>query len=144
MESHRLTEDDVFPVCTAEVAGSRPRLRRPDDLRHRPLLTTIGFAEGWTEWFHAARIEPAPSTSNLEFDSMRLALEMAALGHGVALARSSYVIDLLRTRRLRRLFDVQLAATDNLYLTHRRGLDVEGPVARLRDWLLRDRRRAGR
>ena len=52
---------------------------------------------------------------------MRLTLETAALGHGVALARTSYPEDLLRTRQLRRLFDVRMLASDNLYLALARG-----------------------
>jgi hypothetical protein len=50
----------------------------------------------------------------------------------------------LRARRLRRLFDVELAATDNLYLTHRRGLDATGPAAHFCDWLLEEHKRTGR
>ncbi|TLZ39493.1 MAG: LysR family transcriptional regulator, partial [Gammaproteobacteria bacterium] len=107
MQSHQLTHDAVFPVCSPGLAKAPPRLRRPSDLRHRSLLTTIGFAEGWRHWFAAAGIDPEPSATRLEFDSMRLALEMAALGHGVALARSSYAEDLLRAGRVKPLFNVR-------------------------------------
>jgi LysR family transcriptional regulator, glycine cleavage system transcriptional activator len=97
----------------------------------------MGFAQGWREWFQAAKVNGAVPVARLEFDSMRLALEMAALGHGIALARTSYAEDLLRARQLRRLFDVRLLATDNLYLTLARGTPADTPAALFRDWLLR-------
>ena len=138
MESHRLTHDEIFPVCTPQFANQRPRLRRALDLQYRPLLATIGFAQGWREWFLAAGIADDKERvgGSLEFDSMRLAVEMATLGHGVALARSSYCEDLVRARALKRLFDVRLKATDDLYLTHARGLEPKSPALSFRDWLL--------
>jgi LysR substrate binding domain len=99
------------------------------------LLTTIGFAQGWKQWFNAAGLKNPPPAV-LEFDSMRLTLETAALGHGVALARSSYAEDLLRSRRLVALFDVRLTASDNLYVVHAPSLGPQAPIVRFRDWLL--------
>jgi LysR family glycine cleavage system transcriptional activator len=136
MACHRLTQDAIFPVCSPELAASAPRIRQPADLRHHPLLHTIGFAQGWTHWFAAAGIEPVRTRQGLEFDSMRLALDMAELGHGVALARSSYADELLQARRLKALFDVRLKARDNIYLTHAHGLDPASPGALFRDWIL--------
>jgi LysR family glycine cleavage system transcriptional activator len=136
MESHQLTHDDVFAVCSPTLAAATPRLRRPTDLRHHTLLTTIGFAQGWPQWFAAAGIQHEPSAVSLEFDSMRLALQMAALGHGVTLARSSYVEDLLRARRLKPLFKVRMKASDNVYLNLPRGLEANAPAVQFRDWIL--------
>jgi LysR family glycine cleavage system transcriptional activator len=139
-ESHALTTDRLFPVCRPDHAQSLPRLRQPADLLGRPLLTTIGFAQGWKHWFAAAGVTADPLAPGLEFDSMRLALDSAALGHGIALARSSYVEELLQRRQLQPLFArVRLAATDNVYLTVARGLPPKAPAAVLRDWLLRRR-----
>jgi LysR family transcriptional regulator, glycine cleavage system transcriptional activator len=134
-ESHRLTRDEVFPVCSPRLARDS-RLRHPSELLSQPLLATIGFAQGWREWFQAAKVKQGFPPARLEFDSMRLALETAALGHGIALARTSYAEDLLRTRQLRRLFDVRLLATDNLYLALARGTPADRPAALFRDWLV--------
>src|SRR2546429_9331214 len=135
MQSHQLTHDAVFPVCSPGLAKAPPRLRRPSDLRHRFLLTTIGFAEGWRHWFAAAGIDPEPSATRLEFDSMRLALEMAALGHGVALARNRFAEGLLRARRVKPLFNVRISATDNVYVTLARGLEGRSPAGQIPDWV---------
>jgi LysR family transcriptional regulator, glycine cleavage system transcriptional activator len=136
-ESHQLTRDEIFPVCSPRLDARGSRLRHPSDLGSQPLLATIGFAQGWREWFQAAKVKEAVPEARLEFDSMRLALETAALGHGIALARTSYAEDLLRAHQLRRLFDVRLLATDNLYLALARGSPAGTPAALFRDWLLK-------
>jgi LysR family glycine cleavage system transcriptional activator len=135
MESHQLTHDELFPVCSPKFAKSPPRLRRPTDLRHHALLTTVGFAEGWRHWFAAVGVRHERSMG-LEFDSMPLALEMAALGHGVALARTSYAKDLLRNGRLRPLFNVRIRASDNVYLILGRGHKATLGAIQFRDWIL--------
>jgi LysR family glycine cleavage system transcriptional activator len=136
MESHQLTHDEVFPVCSPALASGRPRLQRPADLRRHTLLTPVGFAQGWKHWFAAASLKQEGLTYGPEFDSMPLALEMAALGHGVSLARSSYAQDLLRDRKLKRLFAVTLKASDNVHLILPRRLDAASPAALFRDWIL--------
>jgi LysR family glycine cleavage system transcriptional activator len=135
-ESHQLTHDAIFPVCSARLPLRGKRPRQPSDLLTCPLLNTIGFAQGWKEWFQAAKVKGALPRVPLEFDSMRLALEASALGHGIALARSSYVEDLLRTRQLKRLFDVRLMATDNIRVSLAPGTPGGSPAALFRDWLL--------
>jgi LysR family glycine cleavage system transcriptional activator len=137
MACHRLTQDEIFPVCSPALAAASPRIRQPADLRRHVLLHTIGFAQGWTHWFAAAGVDAPRTTATIEFDSMRLALDMAATGHGVALARSSYVSELLQARRLKALFDVRLRARDNVYLVHAHGLAPGSPAALFRDWLMR-------
>lgn len=134
---HQLTHDEIFPVCSPALAMAAPRIRRPSDLRHHPLLTTIGFNQGWPHWFAAAGMDSPPAASGIEFDSMRLALETAALGHGVALARSSYAEDMLRGGQLRALFTVRVKATDNVFLTHAQGLSADSPAGQVREWILR-------
>jgi LysR family glycine cleavage system transcriptional activator len=136
MSSHRLTRDEMFAVCSPALASGPARLRQPADLRSHALITTLGFAQGWKHWFAAAGLTGEPPPARLEFDSMRLALEMAALGHGVALARTSYADDLLRARRLKRLFGITLKAQDNVYLTHSHGLDARSPAGLFANWLL--------
>jgi LysR family glycine cleavage system transcriptional activator len=134
--SHRLTRDSLFPVCQPALANRSPRIRQPADLRRHRLLTSIGFAQGWKDWFAAANNALPTATPVLEFDSMRLALDMAVLGHGVALARTSYAEDFLTNGALKPLFDVRLTATDNIFLMHAPGLDAASPAALFRDWLI--------
>jgi LysR family glycine cleavage system transcriptional activator len=136
-ECHQLTHDEVFPVCSPALPTRSRPLRIPSDLRHHNLLTTIGFAQGWHHWFEAAGIEREIPVTGLEFDSMRLTLEMTALGHGVCLARTSYVEEMIHTHRLKPLFKMRIKATDNIYLALPRGLPANSPAVQFRDWILR-------
>lgn len=135
-ESHQLTEDEVFPVCSPALLAGPSRLRRPADLQRQTLLATVGFAQGWRHWLRAAGLAQEEMTFGPDCDCMPFALEMAALGHGVALARSSYARDMLRAHRLKRLFDVSLPASDNVHLSIARHADAGLPAARFRDWVL--------
>lgn len=130
----KLTEDELFPVCSPRLL----RGRTPPRLAEQPLLHTIGFAQGWTDWLKAAGIERSSEQRDIEFDSVLFSLEMAATGHGVALARSSFVADMLKARRLVAPFRFRLKATDNVYLMHTPGLNRNSPSALFRDWLLRE------
>lgn len=132
MASVQLTEDELFPACSPRLL----RNRKPPDIATTPLLHTIGFAQGWADWLSAAGIARRPGPRDIEFDSVLLSQEMAALGHGIALARTSFAEDLLRTRRLVAPFALKLKAKDNIYLVHAPGLARRAPAAIFRDWLL--------
>lgn len=138
LQSHRLTQDELFPVCAPGLLRRATRSGRAFDLERQPLLHTIGFAQGWSHWLAAAGIVRLPRPADIEFDSMLLSLEMAALGEGVALARSSFAADLLQAGRLVLPFPRRLPASDNLYLVHEAGLRAASPAALFRDWLLRE------
>jgi LysR family transcriptional regulator, glycine cleavage system transcriptional activator len=128
----KLTDDELFPVCSPKLM----RGRKPPDLTALPLLHTIGFAQGWRDWLDAAGTERHANPRDVEFDSVLLSLEMAALGHGIALARTSFAEDLLREKRLVAPFAPRLKAIDNVYLVHAPGLSHRSPAGVFRDWLL--------
>jgi LysR family glycine cleavage system transcriptional activator len=134
MQCVQLTEDELFPVCSPRLL----RGRKPPRLEEHALLHTIGFAQGWTDWLRAAGMERPVELGDIEFDSVLFSLEMAATGHGVALARTSFVADMLKARRLAAPFRFRLKATDNVYLMHAPGLNRNSPSALFRDWLLRE------
>jgi LysR family glycine cleavage system transcriptional activator len=136
----QLTEDELFPACSPRLLRSR----KAPDLASAPLLHTIGFAQGWRDWLSAAEIERRPGARDVEFDSVLLSQEMAALGHGVVLARTSFAEDLLRAKRLAAPFALRLKAKDNIWLVHAAGLARRAPAAMFRDWLLDSRKQPAR
>jgi LysR family glycine cleavage system transcriptional activator len=144
MSAVRLTRDELFPVCSPAMLKGPGALRRPENLNDRPLLHTIGFAQGWPQWLAAAGVKRPPRPSDIEFDSVLLSQEMAALGHGVALARTSFAEDLLASGRLVEPFALRLKATDNVHLVHTSDLNPKSPAALFRDWLLADLSPKGR
>ena len=110
----RLTWDYVLPVCNPGIARG---LTRPEDLARHPLLHTIGFREGWAQWLKAAGLErKVDAQRGLECDTAVIALELAMLGAGIALARSCFVERLLATGRLVAAFSLKLPAEEAFYL----------------------------
>lgn len=136
LTTHQLTHDELFPACSPQLLRQPKRLEQPADLAQHTLLLAIGFAQGWPHGLAAASVRRQPKPADIEFDSMLLAAEMAAAGHGVALVRTSYARDFMDSGRLVSLFDVRLATRDNVFLAHARGLDAASPGAQFRDWLL--------
>ncbi len=128
----QMTRDELFPVCSPRIM----RNRKPPNLASAALLHTIGFAQGWSDWLEEAGIERRASPRDIEFDSVLLSQEMAALGHGLALSRSSFAEDLLRSKRLAAPFKLRLKAIDNVYLVHAPNLAPKSPGGLFKDWLL--------
>ena len=83
-----------------------------------------------------SQVKRKTQASDLEFDSTQLCLEAASLGHGIALARSSFVTDYLDSKRLVALPGASLKARDNVFLTVALGLSTQAPAAVFRDYLL--------
>lgn len=136
MSALQLTRDHIFPVCSPALAQRLKRSKKAMDWSSQTLLHTIGFEQGWTQWLRAAGTKRQMQGTDLEFDSAQLCLEAAALGHGIALARSSFAADFLASQRLVALPHSQLEAKDQVYLTTALGLSPRAPAALFRDYLL--------
>jgi len=78
----------------------------------------------------------APPPEGLVFDDSLLALEAAAQGLGVALARSFLVEPALASRRLVRLGGREIASPRGIFVVWRGDSRKLGRIHRLRDWLL--------
>jgi LysR family glycine cleavage system transcriptional activator len=136
LEAHQLTHDLLFPVCEPSLAKRLQRNKKAMDWSSQKLLHTIGFAQGWQQWMVDSQIKRKTQATDLEFDSVQLCLEAASLGHGIALARSSFVADYLDSKRLVALHGPSLVTKDNVFLTVALGLSPQAPAAVFRDYLL--------
>ncbi len=104
----RLLDEEVLPVCTAELAAS---VAQPADLLSQPLLHDdnvvwdVSFPD-WPSWLRAHGVDLPPGTElkGRHFGDSSLILEAAARGLGVALVRRSLVAEDLAAGRLVRLF----------------------------------------
>lgn len=104
-DSERLMGDAVFPVCHPSLLAGRAVPRRAADLAGMPLIHDDGLASGerrlgWKDW-----VGEIASAANVHMPDGLLTLQAALLGHGVALARRSTVLEHLQAGRLVRLLD---------------------------------------
>lgn len=131
----RLCEEEVFPVCSPRlVAGARP-LSEPADLRHHALLHDPGPVS-WAQWLAAAGVAGIDARRGVSFNQTSLALDAAADGQGVALARSALAARDLIAGRLVRPFALALPAPFAYYVVCPKATAARPKIALFRDWLL--------
>lgn len=107
LQSRRLADERLFPVASPSYRGG-DLPRTVDELRGCGLIRHPESA--WRIWLDPLGIDDAAFPSALLVDDAALALEAAAAGNGVALARSRLAAPDLRSGRLVRLFDHEVPA----------------------------------
>lgn len=107
LQSRLLAPETLFPVISPNYAG-RPL---PEDQAGLANHTLIHHPESsWRLWLDPDAPDPSRSGDAIYIDDSALALEAAAAGHGIALARGRLVERDIRSGRLLRLFDREVAA----------------------------------
>ena len=136
--SDRLTHDELVPVCSPVSASGLLPPTNSEDLALHPLLHVVGYEEGWGYWLSKAGFTEVDSERGMQMDTLISAFEMAALGQGIALGRSSLVAGMLESGRLVAPFDSRVPASDAFYLATPDN-QYEHPSAELfREWILQE------
>ncbi len=136
----RFMTEDVFPVCSPDLAAGDPPLRCPADLRHHYLLHDSGCVE-WRAWLMAADIEGVDPERGTIYEDSSMLIQAALAGQGVALARSVLVEDELAAGRLIKPFELSLPADYAYYLVCPRYTAERPKLIAFRDWLFAERDR---
>ncbi len=128
----KLKEERLFPVCAPGFNGGKlPRslmeLAKGPFLRHS--------RQPWTPWFRAAGLALTEPARGLSFNDAGAMLEAAAQGHGIALARATLADDDLRTGRLLRLSDVDVADVYAWHAVWRQSADKMHDITAFTGWL---------
>lgn len=138
MKSDRLTWDELFPVCSPQLRYDQPPPETPEDLSEHALLHVIGYEEGWGYWLKKTYSDHADQYQGMQFDTLISALEMAAQGQGIALARTSLVSDMLESGRLIEPFSMRIPTAEAFHLVSPE-YSYEHPHTDLfRSWLLEE------
>lgn len=114
LRSQRVGDDEVFPVCSPSFLAAHPAARdfgTPVRRKAWSTLTRIvdSVAEvdrsgcGWVNWGEAVGISWDDGDPTVTFSHSHLALQAAAEGIGIALARRVLAADDLASGRLQRL-----------------------------------------
>ncbi|WP_253445271.1 LysR substrate-binding domain-containing protein [Halomonas sp. Y3] len=143
-QSHRLFDDELFPVCAPSLLAQHGRPLEPADLADHTLLDVaweslqgISFP-GWQAWLDAAGVGDRVVTPQRRYSLFSLALDQAIAGRGIMLANHPIAMDRLESGVLVRPFGERhvLASPLNYdLLTPPRG-EAPPAVARFIDWLL--------
>lgn len=138
LKAERLTWDTLQPVCSPSLPTPERPLSRPLDLSRHELLHVLGYEEGWGYWLKKNRAESVDSSQGLQFDTLISALEVAELGQGVALARSSLVRHLLDSGRLIAPLANTVATQEAFYLVYAPHSMVNPDAAAFAEWLCQE------
>ena len=133
-----LMADELFPVCSPSLLRGDKPLRRPEDLRHHPLLHTSNTnSDDWRLWLTAAGL-PADIARHpgITFDMIFMTVQAAIDGIGVAMGRTSYVQDDIAKGRLVVPFKIALPADAGFYLVSPEGRREAPKLVAFREWML--------
>ena len=131
VEGELLLEDELFPVCSARPGLRGPR--QPGDLAGFNLLRT--YSERWSPWFSAAGLNWPEPASGPVFEESSHAMQAAAAGSGVALARRSLMVEEGPAPELRRPFRISARAENDLYILRSPAKRESRPARAFQDWL---------
>jgi LysR family transcriptional regulator, glycine cleavage system transcriptional activator len=137
LTSERLTRECLFPVCAPALLAGDNALRNPLSLSAHRLIHVLGYRDGWAQWLKAAGLPGLSGKPDLQFDTSLMALEMAALGQGVALGRTSMSAALLGSGRLVSPFDLQVPSGEGFHLITSASAAKMPEAQAFRQWLLK-------
>lgn len=144
VQSHRLLDDELFPVCAPSLLASSRPLKEPADLAGHTLLEVVWDSPqgvnfpGWQAWLDAAGVADHVAPPRRHYSLFGLALEQSIAGRGVMLANHPVAMDRLESGVLVRPFAERhvLASPMTYDLLLPPTGEAPPAVARFIDWLL--------
>jgi LysR family glycine cleavage system transcriptional activator len=93
-----------------------PQYLSLEQIQSAPLISTIGYKEGWNQWFNQLGEHDSQVTSSYESDNSTMALDMTLSGMGVMLGLDSYFCEHLQNGKLVQVHPHTMQAECGLYL----------------------------
>ena len=132
--SHFLMDESLFPVVSPEYAR-RERIETAADVARHPLIADHA-RQGWHDWFRAAHVHGAKFEERYTFSDTTDALQAAATGLGIALARSRIATPYLERGQLQGLPVPALPARWGYYVVYPAHRRLRPAAQAFVDWLL--------
>ena len=129
----RFLADELFPVASPK--WNRGRLpRTPRELAQARIIRED--RDEWGQWFKVAGVAlEGPIAGGPSFNDSTYALQAAARGEGIALARRSIIGEDLERGALKRLFDIALPSPSSYWFVSPKETASMAKVRRFRDWV---------
>ena len=132
----RLYDETIYPVASAEIAAS---IRSAEDFLEHRLIQISTHQVNWNQVLHSVGIDSVPSNRLSFTDSTQLALNMAAAGYGIALARAPTTDRLVDKLGLQPCHACPgLQSSEAYYLIYRNLESLSGAARQFRGWLLQE------
>ena len=131
----RLCAEELTPVCSPKLLSGRGGLRKPADLS-RYALIHVNDRNDWLKWLGAAGVSDVDVSRGPILNQASMALDAAADGQGVALARSALAAWDLIVGRLVRPFELSLPVPYAYWIVCPKATAKLPKIIVFRDWLL--------
>ena len=143
LESIKLFDESVTPMCSPRLLEGDPPLKTPEDLRHHILLhddslTFDTTAPHWGSWLEAAGVARVDAKRGPHFSHPDHALQAAIDGAGVVLGWRTLAHADLMAGRVVAPFDIILPLPLSFYLVYPKDHSNRAKVAAFRQWLLQE------
>ena len=127
-------DDEYFPVASPGMAASC-KLKKPRDLLATRIIRED--RDYWKQWFEAAGvpIEEMKAARGPFFNDSTYALQAAARGEGIALARRSIVMEDIERGTLKRLFKLQVASRERYWFVCPKETAETAKVKAFKQWV---------
>ncbi len=127
-------DDEYFPVASPKM--NRGRLpARPADLLAPGIRIIREDRDYWPEWLKAAGVALDATARGPLFNDSTYALQSAARGEGIALARRSIVGEDIERGTLKRLFDLAVPSRERYWFVSPRETAQAPNVVAFRAWV---------
>uniref|UniRef100_A6W2L2 Transcriptional regulator, LysR family n=1 Tax=Marinomonas sp. (strain MWYL1) TaxID=400668 RepID=A6W2L2_MARMS len=136
VDAERLTWDELFPVCSPSLIQSCPEQAHTDILSEHRLLHVLGYEEGWGYWLNRTGTEHTDNGLGIQFDTLISALEMAKLGQGFAIGRTSLVSEMLKEGSLIAPFEQKVETSEAFFLTHKAQQFLHPNAETFKQWII--------
>jgi LysR family transcriptional regulator, glycine cleavage system transcriptional activator len=134
LSAHLLMGDALFPAASPSMVGAN-RARTAAAIAKLPLVSDLA-RQGWQDWFRAAGVHGATPAIRCVFSDSTDALEAAAQGFGVVLAREKIASPWIDSGRLRRLPAPSVPTRWRYHIVYPQHRRPQGAVRAFVDWLL--------
>jgi DNA-binding transcriptional LysR family regulator len=136
LTAYHLMDDALFPVAAPHLPGIAG-VHEAAQVAKLPLIADLGF-HGWREWFRACGVRAVRLPKMHSFSDSTDALQAAALGLGVALARVHIADPYLRAGQLIRLAVPAVKPSFGYYIVHPAHRRPKAAASVFIDWLRRE------
>lgn len=130
-----LFDEQLTPVCAPHLLTQAPPLRRLEDLEQHMLLHPTRNEQDWETWLKAAGGTLANVRKGQHFETLDLAMSVAAQGTGVAIGDWALIGDDLVHHRLATPFELKVRTGQAYYLVLPPRAVAASGLADLSAWL---------
>lgn len=116
LRAYKLFDEQLTPVCAPSLREGLPPLLQPQDLGQHMLLHPSRDERDWHAWLQAARVTLSGRGHKQHFETLDMAMAMAAQGTGVAIGDWALIGEDLRAGRLCTPFALRVMTGKGYYL----------------------------